>query len=705
MAEQEDIIDPLLSCLKIVCELEQHSFSEKAATSGLPLVESKLTPELFIRAAERLGFKSKLYKRDIGDISNLMLPAVLVLKNNNACVIKKFKPDGSVIVFFPESGSGIHEVKQDELADQYEGYAIFISPEMEYDKRSLEYHSLKPSSWYWDALLSFKNVYGHIAIATFLTNLAVLIIPLFIMNVYDRVVPTNATTTLWVLAIAAVVFLLFDLTSRIIRTYLMETVAKRSDKIISARMFAQLLSLKLEYRPASAGSVANYFNEFAILRDFFTSAAFVGLIDLPFIIIFLAFIWILGGNLVLIPLISIPVILIAAYLGELPAKKNIEKNLAGQNQKQAILVEMITGLEAIKSLNAEGIIQKKYERSSISAADATTRSKIITMIILNCSVWIQQVAVIAVVVYGVFLINAGLLSIGGLIAVTILTGRALMLGQVASLLTRFDRTRNALKGLNNIMSLPNERSAEHKYIRRPRLTGEIKVQNVSYYYPGERITAIDNVSFALKPGERVGIVGRIGSGKSTLLKLIVGLYTPSSGSIVLDDCDTREIDPSDLRHNAHYVGSNSMLFYGSVKDNILLANIGASDDEVIKAAKIAGLDKIIGNHPKGYDMQVGERGELLSSGQRQAIALARSFLSDPPIMLFDEPTASMDSQFESEIKPPLNEFIDGRTLLLVSHRISMLDLVDRVVVLDAGKIIADGPRKVILDALVNKKLQ
>lgn len=691
--------DPLLGCLGILSEIENMPFTPQAAIAGLPIGKEGLTPSIFQRAARQAGFSARIAKKSLSHVSNLVLPAILILENNNACVLTKVHKNSAEAIF-PENPHDVRIIKWDDLVETYGGYIIYITPKHHYEQRSQQFEA-EPSttSWFWGTIFKYKSIFLHVFIAAFLTNLFILITPIYIMNVYDRVIPHHAISTLWALTIGAIIFFGFDFLSRVLRSYLIDVAGRKADIALASHIFQHTIALRMRQKPQSAGAFASYFTEFEILRDFFTSATLVSIIDLPFLLMFIGVIWFIGGNIALIPLIAIPTIIIIALLLEYPTHAMVKRALQGAAQKNAILIESLSGFETIKVLRAEGIMQKMWEDAVTKQTKAGLRSRMLSNITMNLTIFVQQVVLIMVVFYGVFLISNSQLSMGGLVAVTIITGRATSLGQLVEIAARFIRSRAALKSLDKVMKLPSERSPEHHYLHRPLLKGHIRYDNVSFVYPKRRYPALEEVSFTITPGEKVALIGKFGSGKSTLLKMLIGLYEPTSGSILVDGTDNSEIDPVDLRTNIGYVGLDSQLFYGSVHDNIAMADPHASDEEIIRASELAGVDKIVARSPLGYDMPVGERGEALSSGGRQAVALARLILADPEIVLLDEPTASADVNYEREFLKTIKDYTKDKTTILVTHRKALLSLVDRIIVLDNGRIIADGPKDTVLAAL------
>jgi len=698
---QQTLDDPLLDCLTILSKLLHKPHSAESLIAGLPLVDNKLTPKLFSRAAERAGLSSKVVKRKLRKISNLVLPAVLLLENSQACIVLEFKGQ-SARVIFPESGENESEISLAELQEQYVGFAIFIKAVHHFDNRTEKTAIPKTKHWFWGTILRFWPIYGEVFIASILVNSFALASPLFIMNVYDRVVPNHAIETLWVLAIGVATVFVFDLLLRTLRGYFIDMAGKKADVILSATIFEKVMGIKMASRSNSVGSFANSMQEFESFREFFTSTTLTTLIDLPFAFLFIFVIWTIGGELAYVPLAAIPLAIIVSLIIQIPLGRTIQHLFRHSGQKSATLIETLTGLETIKSIGAESPIQRKWEQTIGSIAKYSQRSRILSSMAINFTAFLQQMASVSVVVFGVYKITEGDITMGALIASTILTGRALApLGQVAGILTRYHQSKAALGSLNSLMNLPVERPSGREFLHRPEFKGGVTFKNVSFRYPDQPTDALSDISFSIKPGEKVAFIGRIGSGKSSIEKLILGLYEPMEGSILLDGTDIRQIDPVDLRSNIGYAPQDVVLFFGSVRDNIAMGSPFAEDAAILRAADVAGVTEFVNRHPAGFDLPVGERGEGLSGGQRQSVAVARALLLEPPVLVLDEPTNAMDNSTEELFKKKLAAELAGKTLLLVTHKASLLSLVDRIIVMDQGNLLADGPREQVLAALKN----
>ncbi|NQY25984.1 MAG: type I secretion system permease/ATPase [Piscirickettsiaceae bacterium] len=696
---RDTLDDPLLGCLTLLAKILNKPHSAESLIAGLPLVDNKLTPKLFSRAAERAGLASKTVNRPLRKISNLVLPAVLLLENSTACIVLEFKRKTATVIF-PETGDGETEIALSDLKKQYSGFAIFIKPVHHFDQRTEHSKIPRTKHWFWGTILRFWPIYAEVFVASILVNSFALASPLFIMNVYDRVVPNHAIETLWVLAIGVTTVFVFDLLLKTLRGYFIDMAGKKADVILSATIFEKVMGVKMASRSNSVGSFANSLHEFESFREFFTSATLTTLIDLPFAFLFIFVIWTIGGELAYVPLAVIPIAILVSLIIQIPLGRTIQHLFRHSGQKSAILIETLTGLETIKSIGAETPIQRKWEQTIGFIAKYGQRARILSSTAVNFTSFLQQMASVAVVVFGVYKISDGDITMGALIACTILTGRALApMGQVAGILTRYHQSKAALNSLNTLMNLPVERPSGREFLHRPDFQGGIEFKNVSFRYPEQPLDALTAISFTIKPGEKVGIIGRIGSGKSTIEKLILGLYEPSEGAILLDGTDIRQVDPVDLRRNVGYAPQDVVLFFGSIRDNITMGAPFADDRAVLKAAEIAGVVEFVNRHPSGFDMPVGERGEGLSGGQRQSVTIARALLLDPPVLILDEPTNAMDNSSEEQFKAKLKANLEGRTLLLVTHKASLLSLVDRIIVMDQNRLVADGPRDQVLAAL------
>jgi len=701
LEEPAPTADPLVGCLLILADLHGLPASTYAVTAGLPIDGDRLSPSHFERAARRIGLRSSVVQKGLGSLTALQLPAVLLLQDDGAGVLTALPGDGTAQLRLPENPEAEVAIDADELAKLYTGYAILVGPVHRYDERTPERPGqVADGHWFWGTLAESWRIYRDVLVASVLINLFAVASPLFVMNVYDRVVPNSAIETLWVLAIGVSIVFGFDLLLRTLRGRFIDAAGGRADMLMSARLYERVLGLRLEARPASAGAFANNLREFDGIRDFFTSLTLTTIVDVPFSLLFLLVIWLIAGPLVLIPLAAIPLLIAYGLYVQPRLREAAQQGMRAAAQKNATLVESLVEAETVRALGVEGRLQRLLERSNAENVRWNIEARGWALSATNLATFLQQLVSVGVVVFGVYLIAAGQLSMGALIAAVILSGRAVLpLAAVAGLLTRFYQANAALQALDEVMQLPVERPDGKVFVTRPVLQGEIEFDHVNFTYPGQEIPAIKDASFRIKAGERVAIIGRIGSGKTTINRLIAGLYQPQDGAVRLDGIDMRQLDPGDLRHNVAYVSQDSQLLFGTVRDNLTLG-VGQVDDEVIvRAAELSGVASFVNRHPLGFDMPVGEQGGRLSGGQRQAVALARALVQDAPVLLLDEPTGSMDNSSEEHIRRELATVIEGRTVVLITHRASLLDLVERVIVVDAGQIVADGPKSQVLEAL------
>ncbi|MDX6750860.1 type I secretion system permease/ATPase [Geminicoccaceae bacterium 1502E] len=697
--------DPLLGALVALTHLLERPTSAQALSAGLPLVDGRLTPDLFARAAKRAGLSAQLLRRPLEAIGQLVMPCVLLLADGRACVLVRRSERGCEVLL-PETGLGRTELAAEELAAAYTGFAFFAKPEIGFAQRDRELRAERSGHWFWSTLLAQWPVYAEVVVAALLINCFALASPLFIMNVYDRVVPNNAIETLWVLAIGAFIVFGFDFLLKALRGYFVDAAGRVADIKLASGIFEHVLNLRMAARPRSAGAFASNLREFETLRDFFTSATVVALVDLPFIFFFVAIVWMIGGPVAMVPALAVPLVVGLGLLMQLPLNRIVRRTFKEAAQKHGVLVETINGLETIKSVGGEGRMQRLWESFVAATAHSANQSRLFSSITVYFAAMAANLVTVGVVILGVYRIGEGLMTVGALVACTIIAGRAMApLGQVATILTRFHQARTSLDTLDAVMRMPVERPPEKVFVHRPRLEGGIEFKQVSFTYPGQKLPALSDVSFKVEPGERVALIGRVGSGKTTLEKLILGLYEPEEGSVLVDGTDMRQVDPADLRRNIGCVPQDVFLFHGTLRENITMGAPFVDDPTMLRAATIAGVEDFAARHPMGYDLNVGERGELLSGGQRQAVAIARAVLLEPPILVLDEPTSAMDNGAEARFMARMAKEIPGRTLLLVTHRASLLALVDRLIVMDGGRLVADGPKERVLKALAGGQIK
>ena len=705
---REDLLhhDPLLDCLIELTRLHGRPSTRAALSAGLPLAGGCLTPSLFARAAARGGLSSRIVRRKLDAIDAALLPVILLLKGDEACVLLGWNATGDEArLLFPETGQGEVTLTRSELAERYVGIALFARPRFTFDARTPEVGKIVQRHWFWGALLEQAPLYRDVLGAALLINVFALVMPIFSMNVYDRVVPNNATETLWMLALGVLLVVGMDFMMRLLRGHFIDLASARIDVKLSALIMERVLGMRLEAKPASVGSFASNLRSFESVRDFIASATVTALIDFPFALIFLLVILWISWPLVLIPIVGLIVGVIYAYVVQHKMHELSETTYRAAALRNAALVESLTALETIKTQGAEGVVQNKWERTSAFLSRTNAQMRLLSASATNGAATIAQVVSVALIVAGVYLIHERLLTMGGLIAVNMLGGRAIApLGQAVGMLMQFQNARMSLETLDKLMAQPVERPDALACIHRPEIEGEIEFRDVSFSYPGQDEPALQNVSLRVAPGEHVVILGRTGSGKTTLQKLMLGLYQPTAGAVRIDGIDLRQLDPADLRRNVGFVGQDATLFYGTLRENIAIGAPYADDSAIVHAAEVAGLTQFVNRHPKGFDMLIGERGESLSGGQRQEVAIARAVLMDPPVLFFDEPTSAMDFTTEAAFKERLRRFAAHKTMVIVTHRSSLIDLATRMIVVDDGRIVADGPREKVVQALQSGRI-
>lgn len=692
--------DLLVESILYIAKHHGRTLSSTSLLSGLPLdAEGRLTPRLAEVAARKAGFAARIVKSSLGRIASFALPAVLFLREDAACVLLDVR-DGECRVAHPSVEGGEQVMTQEDLARIYAGFVMYLVPEKKTELRTGQV-AVRPSRrWLLDALLKNWWPYSQVLIAALILNLLALATPLFVMNVYDRVVPNSAVDTLWVLTTGMLVVIGFDFVIKGLRAHFIDRTGKRIDIELEARLFDQILGIRLKDKPASAGSFANLLRELEVLRDFFTSATLVSFVDLPFIFLFIIMFWFIGGPIAFVFMAALPLILLIGLVIHFPLKKSVEGSMATGQGKHAVLVETLGSIETVKGLGCEAVMSQRWNQSAADSARHAVRSRSLSHLALNLTAIVQQTAYVAIIIIGVYLIKDGTLTSGGLIACSILSGRVMgPFAQIAQLITRLHHTMSAYKALDAVMALEVERENSNTFLHRPVFRGDLEFRDVGFSYPGASLPALRNVSLKIKAGERVAIVGKTGSGKSTMGKLLLSLYTPDQGAVLVDGTDLRQIDPADLRRWTGYMPQEVVLFQGTVRENICVAHPQATDREILEAAHISGTNDFMRTHPQGYGLHVSERGSSLSGGQRQSISVARALLRNPNILVMDEPTSSMDTQSEALLVMRLKALLPGRTIVVITHRPTLLELVDRLIVMDEGQVVVDGPKDVVLRQL------
>ncbi len=653
------------------------------------------------------GFENTLSKRALCDIPALSVPVLLFLKNEEAALVTEIQVDdeGNRLYKLHHPGNLSQWVNENSLSESYLGTCWFVKPRKSVDSRSeLPEYNL-PKAWFFKVIWRFKKYYYQVILSTFVINFLALVSSLYVMNVYDRVIPNQAYQTLWALSIGVVLAITFEFIAKMMRAYLTDIAGKKADLIISSALFRRVMGLKLQQRPASSGSYANNLRDFESVREFMTSASLLTLVDLPFLLLFVIVIWMIGGALAWVPMLIIPIVIIVSVLAQIPLSRYINESMRESSQRQGLAVEALEGIETLKTNNALNWAQKRWDFFTAKSSASSIKVKNMSNFVTNFTMAMQQLNTVFLVVLGTYLIHSespdSKITMGALIASVILSGRALApLGQIAGLAVRFQQAWLALKGVNNIVERPIERDAARSYLTLNEVRGNLKFENVTFSYTQDK-ESISALNLSIHAGEKVGVLGKIGSGKSTILKLASGLYEPQKGSIALDDIDLRQIDPALLRNQVLLLEQNPRLFLGSLRENLDLSRMDhfSDDKTLLDALSRFNLLELIRKHPRGLDMPLGENGLGLSGGQKQIIALARMTMRNPKIALLDEPTTGLDNATEQQALTAIADWAKEKTLVVVTHRPQVLQIVDRIVVVDNGNIVMDGPKDEILKRL------
>ena len=695
--------DPLAQALVWLTRHHGRERSIESLFSGLPVAD-RLEPELAVRVLREAGFQATLLQRPLAELHPLLMPAVLLLKNGGAWIATGLRAEGQLEIVMPGRVPLAAVAAVADVEAEHDGWVLVATPVETAAEATL---ADSQAHWLWGTMRRFLPYYRAALLAAMLSNLLLLVTGLASSVIFDKVIPNQAFVTLWAVTAASGLALAFDLAARQMRAHMIDLAGRKVDLLVGAALFRHTLDIRMEHRPDSSGAYAHQLAQIELVRDFFASATMSAISDLPFIVLFVAMTFIIGGPLGWVLVFAIPAILLMATVIQGALRRATASNFRQQADLHGVLVEAVDGIEDLKAAGAQGRFVRQYENTTTAAADSMLRSRRITAWTTNLSAVSQQLVTIVLLVWGVYLIDDKTITAGALVGAVMFSGRAIApLQSVVMLAMRYQSARAAITALNRIMKQPVERERGRAYVPRLDLSGRIGLHEVAFAYPAtggrEGPRVLDGVTLRFAAGERVAVLGRIGSGKSTILRLMAGLYLPAQGRVEADGIDLRQIDPADYRARVGFVSQDPRLFNGTLRDNVLLDRAAADPARLAEVATLTGLDRLIAAHPLGWDLPVGEAGTLLSGGQRQLVALARCLVTQPRILLMDEPTSSMDAQSELAFLRQLQGAAGGCTLVMVTHRPAVLELVSRVVVVDAGRVVMDGPRDRVLAALSGK---
>jgi ATP-binding cassette subfamily C protein LapB len=700
------IADPLLFCLKRIIRWHGLEFNSDAAVAGLPLTAGKLTPQQALRAAHRAGFRARLVKRSLRQLPKAVLPAIVFLKGGRVGTLEVMNGSGELELYLASADPAPNSEAEPGaiLRQDYLGYAILLEPGSATPEgdRAQGVNVGSGHRWFWRTMWQFRKHYLQLLPASILVNLFALAMPFFIMLVYDRVVPNDATETLWVLASGVTIIFAFEYLIRLSRGLVMKRAGREIDLVLASTLYDQIMALDLKARPPSSGTLAARIKAYEILREFFMSAAVLAMADVPFSLLMIGVLFYIGGPLAWILVIAALLAIVTSGLLQIPLRAAVSQSAEAGLERQAFISESINGLETIKGANAEGSLQHRFEKMITGSSDV--RSHWYALVGTSTTTGFIHLAAVGVVLASVYRVQAGEMSMGAMIACVMLGSRAMApLSMLAGLMTRLQHVLKSLGGLNEVMKMPRETGDDsHKFLDRAEFRTDFVFDKVAMAYPGQPVPALNDVTLKVSEGERIALLGSMGSGKSTLLRMMAKLYEPTAGMVMLDGVDLAQYHPATIRARIGFLPQDPAIFCGTVRENIALKAPWTSDEDILAAAKMAGLGDFVAQNENGLFAQVGERGLLLSGGQRQALALARSLLGSPQVLLLDEPTASLDQQAERQFVRSLKAYLDAdprRTLIVATHKTSMLDAVDRIVIMSRGKVYASGEKDAVLRKL------
>jgi ATP-binding cassette subfamily C protein LapB len=678
--------------------------SETVLFAGIPIDEGNVSFTDVSQLAERLGLDAVRVERGRFSAGDFELPALVLLREGGAVPLLEQDADGNFRLTVGSSrGAGgtitPGALAQLDIAEIISFTAVYIN-DAETPSVGLA-STFQRRHWLASAVLPFWRSYLQVALAALFINVLALASPFFVMNVYDRVLPNKALATLWVLALGMGLAIIFDLLLKTARAAIIDYTGRKVDIRLSYVLFEKILNSSLASRPLSTGEYASRVTQYEFVREFFTSNTISIVIDTFFIFIFLIVIYSISGLLVIVPLAAFVVTFLIGIVGHVRIGRNVAASANEAAHRQAMLVETISTLETVKSLRAEVTLLRRWRELIKYASRTSEEIKQVSAATANATGFVQQFVTIGIIVVGAYEFSRGDISTGTIIGAVMLASRTMApLGQIALTIARARHAMLSLRILDGIMKQAEDTPMTTGFVNREIRGGGISFQSVDFCYPGSENKVLNGFTCVIRPGERVGIIGRIGSGKTTVGRLLGALFQPSAGALLIDGIDSRQYHPAVVRGAVGIAGQTTDLFTGTVKDNLLMGRADASDEEIVAVARATGVDDFVSQHPRGYDMPVGERGSNLSGGQKQAVAIARLLIAKPRIVFLDEPSGQMDMATERVLIAKLSEAFDRKTTVIIAtHRYSMLELVDRLIVIDRGRVLADGPKQAVIEDL------
>ncbi|MGD9664769.1 MAG: type I secretion system permease/ATPase, partial [Novosphingobium sp.] len=626
-------------------------------------------------------------------------PALVELQGGQCLVAYELSGD-DLLVWRPGQTEKVWMPHADIAADFAGGFlSIFGDPDSLRD-RDAPWHAKGRHHWFWSELRKERHAFRPVLLASLLINLLAIALPLFSMNVYDRVIPNRASSTLWVLAFGVLMAFVLDYALRRARANVIDEIGRRLDLKLSQKIYGRLLATPLANKQGSTGGLAARVSEYAAVRDFFGSTTVVLVVDLAFMVVFIGVIAYIAGWLALVPLTAIVLMAIAGFRLQRKVVEAARDAQSDHGLQQTLLVESIAGMETLKSMAGEGGMVGRWYRLAEIGTASQQRLRKISASAVGLAATFQQVSTISLIIGGYYLFDAGKITMGAIIAIVMLASRSLSpAGQFAFLLTRARQSKETLDSIERLFDGEDERRKGSLTAPATIRSAAIRLENLEFRYPEAAQPALDNLNLSIRPGERIAVIGRVASGKSTLGRVLCGLYQPTEGAMLIDGIDSRQFRPHDVREAFRYVGQDANLFTGSVKDNLSLGRGDVADEALVRALQTTGADVFLARDSSGFDRAVGEHGRRLSGGQRSFLALARAFVSPSKLLYLDEPTGAMDSATEKLFVERLSQSLtQEQTLVVSTHRPALFALCDRLIVMDNGRIVADGPKEQIIAA-------